>query len=297
MRRTIGALIFFASFGALAESCSLVLDTGALNRGQVADGGQPQDGSIGDVGIEDAPDAEDALDSGTADGPFALGCDAGGLVAAWMFDEGEGGVANDCTGHGYTARFVGDAGWASGRDGGASLDLHKSGYADCDDPGGGLRFGGSMTVAAWVWVRDFSNNGRIFTLSTSSTSRSFELTAENSLQPPVGHLSMIVYGIASDSSPVYQAANTPQDDAGLLSPGTWRHVAGVYVYPAGTILIFLNGAQVGVFSNAGPRHEDGDPIRIGQRDTASEAFDGMIDELRFYNRALPLGEIQALAAQ
>jgi hypothetical protein len=88
------------------------------------------------------------------------------------------------------------------------------------------------------------------------------------------------------------------DGQAALTPGVWKHVA-VVLGPSGGIL-YVNGAQVGANAAMTLRPADLGNTQnswIGRSQFSWDpTFDGNIDELRIYDRALSPAEIQALAS-
>src|SRR6185503_7867734 len=75
----------------------------------------------------------------------------------------------------------------------------------------------------------------------------------------------------------------------------WYHVAGVYNAAAGTLDIYVNGildsgSLVGVIPPS--QFNQTVNVNIGRR-TGGFYFNGIIDEVRIYNRALSQAEIQS----
>jgi hypothetical protein len=63
----------------------------------------------------------------------------------------------------------------------------------------------------------------------------------------------------------------------------------------GTIVTYFDGVQV--HSRAGSINLSAAQVSIGVRHSGNEAFNGAIDNVRIYNRALTAAEVQALAQQ
>ena len=85
-------------------------------------------------------------------------------------------------------------------------------------------------------------------------------------------------------------------NASVITLNTWQHVA--VVQNGGAVIFYRDGIDIGgvasgqQFPGAGPH-----PVRIGIRATdLNRDFDGLIDEVRIYNRALSADEIATLAA-
>jgi hypothetical protein len=80
----------------------------------------------------------------------------------------------------------------------------------------------------------------------------------------------------------------------VLEVDTWYYVIGVFDRDAGRGRVYVNGVETA--GTLGPAPLSNDAItRIGCRqDTSDFAFDGAIDDVRIYNRALPGNEIRQL---
>src|SRR5262249_38451327 len=102
---------------------------------------------------------------------------------------------------------------------------------------------------------------------------------------------------------LYAANGTGTPAAGHILVGTDRGAQGTSVLPlntwsfltatynGSTLIVYVNGVQVGSRSVSGNIVSTTDPLRIGG-DWSGEMFTGLIDNVRIYNRALSLTEIQ-----
>jgi hypothetical protein len=75
-----------------------------------------------------------------------------------------------------------------------------------------------------------------------------------------------------------------------LPVNTWTHLAATY--DGATLRIFVNGAQVGSQPVSGSLVTSTNVLSIGGSTVWGEFFDGWIDEIRVYGRALTASEIQ-----
>lgn len=81
--------------------------------------------------------------------------------------------------------------------------------------------------------------------------------------------------------------------------GTWYHVAGV-IDPTQGVLMYVNGVlqtQTDPTSTTPSDTDNSNPTILGEWPNSTRFFDGEIDELRFWNRALSQSEIQAKMCQ
>jgi hypothetical protein len=81
----------------------------------------------------------------------------------------------------------------------------------------------------------------------------------------------------------------------LSTGSTWHHVAATN--SGTTLTVYLNGTKTVCTGTGTPVYTNGTTLRIGKHDTSDGYnFDGNIDELRYYDRALSEYEIAALRA-
>ncbi|MFD2353813.1 LamG domain-containing protein [Nonomuraea ferruginea] len=72
---------------------------------------------------------------------------------------------------------------------------------------------------------------------------------------------------------------------------TWSHLA--VTYNGSRARLYLNGNQIGDEPVSGTIQDDGGDFHIGGNTIYGEFFDGVIDEVRVYNRAQTAAEITA----
>lgn len=142
-----------------------------------------------------------------------------------------------------------------------------------DDPT--LNFNEAMTVAAWARPAS-AKRGSILNKAYAPVTWRLDFTG-------AGYQFTAAFpnGRWGQNVPVF----APADIA------TWTHVVGVYT--GDQVQIFLNGALVATKDASGRLQQSTRPIVIGNHPDW-EAFDGRIDEVRLYNRALSPDEIRSL---
>ena len=79
--------------------------------------------------------------------------------------------------------------------------------------------------------------------------------------------------------------------AAALPLNTWTHLA--MTYDGITLRLYQNGAQVGSRALTGSIVTSSLPLQIGGSALWGEYFAGRIDEVKLYNRALTVAELQA----
>ena len=103
---------------------------------------------------------------------------------------------------------------------------------------------------------------------------------------------------------VYTAGAPPSAPPGwhsspgkVVVDGSWVHAVGVYD-GSSQLGLYINGAPVGFSAANGPITASGNPLMFGRdpSNPTTRAFNGLIDEVSLYNRALTATEVQALYA-
>ena len=191
-----------------------------------------------------------------------------GLVAYYSFE----GNANDMSGNGHNGTLEGNAQIVAGHTGSA-LDCDGfDGYVSTGKSASQLGIDGNKarTVTCWINLRSF-NNGAIFDVGNRSNGEDFSLRTLGS----AGDWRVQYWGGAFDI------------DFQLDALDKWVHIT--HVYDGGATQIYADGFLV----SSGPGvldTKDNNPWQIGRYGWPDAYWDGMIDELRLYNRALTAEE-------
>lgn len=82
---------------------------------------------------------------------------------------------------------------------------------------------------------------------------------------------------------------------GALVPDVWQHVA--MTYNGKDLVVFANGTEVARRPVNRRREPGNTPLAVGGRQDRYSSFEGLIDEVRVYSRALPQEELAAHVAQ
>jgi hypothetical protein len=75
-----------------------------------------------------------------------------------------------------------------------------------------------------------------------------------------------------------------------LAANTWSHLAATY--DGTTLRLYVNGVQVATRAVVAPLLTSTGALRLGGNSIRGEYFQGRLDEVRLYNRALTSTEIQ-----
>jgi len=148
-----------------------------------------------------------------------------------------------------------------------------------------LQLTGPMTLTAWARPDSVSDNGRIITKGGASGNRGWSLNVENT-----GNWAFQV-AVSSTALTAVEAPGAPLN--------TWTHVAGVYD-PSGvggpSIRLYTNGLLAKTLTAGVPaaQYNSGVNVSIGARADGTTRWNGRLDEVRVYARALSQPEIAEL---
>ena len=199
-----------------------------------------------------------------------------GLVAEWHFDEGAGNVVTDSSGNGYDGTVYG-ATWVDGKYGKALL------FDGVDDrvklPNSAIN--GLADITSEFWIKTYDNVAGIITGAKSGTDNEYLIYWDNTNQ---------IYPHIKDKRSAISTSTITDDN--------WHHVTivragievrvyvdgnfnGVANAPTGPLNIDLNGLWLG-----------GEQDSVGDGWETNQQFNGILDEVRIYNRALTAEEIK-----
>jgi hypothetical protein len=204
-----------------------------------------------------------------------------GLVAAYAFEEGTGTATADATGNGHTGTLDRATWTGSGKFGRALSFDGSTSYVDLGNATD-LRITGSMTWDAWIFAT--ANPGDDGQIISKSNGSGWQVKTS----PDTG---LHTFGVAVSAN---GGSITQRYSTTVRELNTWYHVAGVYNAAARTLDIFVNGVlDNGVLVGTVPASQFNAAVNvnIGRR-SGGFHFQGIIDEVRLYDRALSQAEIQ-----
>jgi hypothetical protein len=188
-----------------------------------------------------------------------------GLLAAYSFDEGAGTLLGDASGNNRTGTITG-ATWTAGKFGQA-LNFDGNDFVDLSD----FDLAGPFTLMGWIQTRSLHAGG-----CASMLMKAFDYGVEicqSALHASVGNGG-------------WSRTVTHQLTSADLN--TWKHVA--ITYDGTTLRVYINGTLVG--QGTGAHNSNNNPLLFGRWTPAAEFWNGLIDEVRIFNRALTQAEVQ-----
>ena len=209
-------------------------------------------------------------------------------IGAWGFEEAPTSpTVTDSSSSGYDGTLVASAIRGSGH---TSLGLETNGVAGHVSLGTIDPFTAAGTIMAWIKADDYGTaDARIISKSTSSAEQ--------------GHYWMLST-VSSSGSKLRMRLKTGTDagagtttliaTSGTMVAGTWYHVAGTY--DGSVMALYVDGVSVvtPVAKTGDVMDSPGTYAWIGANPgAASQVFDGVIDDVKFFPTALTASEIQA----
>jgi len=199
------------------------------------------------------------------------------LVGWWQFNEGNGLTAADSSGSNNNGTISGPVTWAQSWDATACLSFNGPYNFVRVASSDSLNMTDGITIAAWVWPK-WTGNNRIMQKSTEGSDDQYRLLKEWGDNtkfdlPGVGTLNCT--GI-------------------LPKKGEWTHMAATY--DAKSMKLYFNGKVVGEQAAAGKATTSDGPLFIGTKHStapAGDEYNGLIDDVRIYNRGLSAAEVKA----
>lgn len=196
-------------------------------------------------------------------------------MAAYSFNEGTGTTVHDSSGNNNTGALSAATWSTAGRYGSAlSFDGSTSIVTVPDSPS--LDLSSALTLEAWI--------------NPPAASQGWQNVLFKEMP---GNGAYFLYRSGYSAAPVGGIFTTAEQTVlGTTGPplGAWTHLA--FTYDGTTERFYVNGVLVSSHSVSGAVQVSNGVLHIGGDSVWGEHFQGLIDEIRIYNRALSASEIQ-----
>jgi hypothetical protein len=193
------------------------------------------------------------------------------LVAAYAFNEGAGSTIADVSGNNNNGTVGSGVTWTAQGKSGSALVFNGSGGLLTIPDSASLRLTSGMTLEAWVNPSTLSSAWRDV-IYKGNDNYFLEASSSSGGVPAAGGTFARAFG------------------AGPLPANTWTHLA--VTYDTATLRLYVNGVQVSSVASTVSMATSTNPLQIGGDSIYGQYFQGIIDEVRVYNRALSQTEIQ-----
>src|SRR5262245_27892947 len=210
-----------------------------------------------------------------------------GLIGYWSFNEGSGTFVSDSSGNGNNGTLVNGPIWTSGEIAGVlffdGVDDYVSFASQAQS---------TISISAWIYAQ--ATPGNVFPRIIDTPGYALFLAEPSN--PKSNPASLGFLSRRSDGDGEW---DTP---ANSMAYNSWNHVAVVYdsSSTSNNADLYINGVKQTISKITPPRgtqtSNEGEGI-IGNHIPLNRGWDGLIDELRIYNRALSAAEIVSLYDQ
>lgn len=210
------------------------------------------------------------------------------IVLYLPFDEGTGKKAKDRSMYGNDADIIKNTEWVAGQIGGAVEITGTTTDAVVVPSSDSLKIEGEITMMAWIKPTAWSGEGHAQVIDKNNHDGESGTSYGIALNGSGTGINMFL-GAGHELH-----AQDRVDAAVIVGTGKWQHLAGTY--DGETAKLYLNGELVGEEAKKidfqGTNDQD---VRLGcAKDRPQYTFNGSIDEVVIYSRALDEAEINQI---
>jgi len=202
-----------------------------------------------------------------------------GILGHWKLDESSGTIAADASGngnHGTLHNMNPASDWVTGKiDGALDFDGNND-YFDVP-----LLANSVTNLTFSVWFK--SDDGG--SVPNNYCAQRFIS------QPRSNTYSRIAFGLNNGRIGTYWHDGGHNVGIGttVITAGIWYHAA--LTYDGAVIRLYLNGVEENTFNESGLTSASNNNFNIGQQISGERRYDGQLDDVRIYERALLAGEV------
>ncbi|MFA5099170.1 MAG: LamG domain-containing protein, partial [Candidatus Paceibacterota bacterium] len=194
------------------------------------------------------------------------------LVGYWKFDEGTGTTAYDASGHNKNGTLVNGPTWSTGKQGGAINFTLTEDYVSTPN----INIDDKLSIALWAKATDGAS-GRLIDKAWPENGSFLFYRASSNLD----------FGMKNVAGTRIDAMS----NSNSFPAGQWIFIVGTWDNSSANI--FINAVKQEQSVNFNGSINRTDNLFIGGG-SAATSFNGLIDDIRIYNRALSAAEIFAL---
>jgi type II secretory pathway pseudopilin PulG len=204
-----------------------------------------------------------------------------GLVGYWKLDESSGAtIASDSSGSGNNGTLVNmtpASDWVTGKvNNGLDFDGSND-YVNCGN-NASLNITSNITVAAWVKTRDCGNSQHNPYVVKGDTSYALKQRSDN-------YAEFFIYDAGNWYAALYQVNSSFNN--------VWHHLAGTY--DGLKVKLYVDGVLRNTVNHNGSIASNNYNVQLGKdAQNTDRLYDGVLDSVRIYNRALSAAEITQL---
>lgn len=208
-------------------------------------------------------------------------------VGWWKLDDGTGKTAIDSSGNNHNGTVEGDGKWVEGKIGGAMQFNGSDTYISAsrlplDNQ--------SFTITIWIYPIELKGNHTFISQGRAAANNKVHIRVggpDAEYETPVNGLRFGFYENDLDTS------------ANIIQTNMWYHVACIYDYEKKVRTIYVDGERVAQDTDVSPLNGQMGDLMLGtirMNNNLTEYFNGILDDVRIYDRILTKEEIQNIAS-
>jgi len=197
-----------------------------------------------------------------------------GLAGYWKFNDAAGSTAADSSGNGNTATLINGPAWTG------QGELSFDGIDDAVEIPTANWDASSGTVTLWAYAESFSSSNYLFGHTT---------------EPVWANRIQLYTDISGNLGLGLGDTHSRHTNIQTLSPQTWYHIS--ITWDGTNYVVYVDGIATasGPYTGLTELNTFADIGNDGNASFRDQAFNGIIDEVRVYNRALIADEVSNLA--
>jgi len=209
--------------------------------------------------------------------------DIDGLILYFPFDEGSGDTAIDASGTGNNGVITG-ATWSNDGKIDKALEFDGSSFVEVPSSDSLEELVEEMTMAAWINPLLTGSDWQGIITKGNDAAEHFELLVNVNGHIHTAQMFTGGRGIADRPAP------------GSIVAGEWQHLAVTYSAADNEWILYINGSVQDNSSagNSGDLVPDGNPLVVGDERPPNRLFQGLIDEVAVFNRAISADEVNEI---
>jgi hypothetical protein len=202
-----------------------------------------------------------------------------GLIGWWMFDEGTGTTVADSSGAGHDGFFVDSTPeWVPGMYG-TALEFDGTDKVEIPDHAD-FHLTNAMSVTLWMQpAGEQASSAKLF-IKQKSGQYPYSLQYDDTGQG--------LFATVNASTRYDTAPHIPD------FPGDWAHIC--FTYNGSILILHKDGEEVASVNTSGQIQQNNLSLSIGCRLDYAQNFNGIIDDVRLFNRELSPDEINQIMA-
>jgi fibronectin type 3 domain-containing protein/azurin len=200
-----------------------------------------------------------------------------GLMAAYGFSEGIGTTTSDASGNGNNGTLTGTTWTTQGQSGNALSFNGTSSFVSIPDAAS-LDLGSTGTIEAWVKLTSINRWNAVMAKGNTNNDPAHNYAID------ISTANRVICYVGNGSSAVLLTSTS------ALAANTFYHLA--CTWNGSTIALYINGTLNASVGQSITPAGNTSPLYIGQFGGNADRLAGIIDEVRIYNRALTVAQVQ-----